>query len=99
FVLEEDSDSGHGSADNNNMVRRWKEKYGLEYFFNVTKSPGIACIENCWQLLKPNLLEGPYSTGDDIMALANYIRDTKVLQSFIDGMVEKHIDHQNTSKV
>lgn len=47
FVLERDSDSGHGSADNNNMVRRWKEKHGLEYFFNAPKSPDLACIENC----------------------------------------------------
>ena len=33
------------------------------------------------------------------MALANYIWDTKALQLFIDGIVEEHIDRQNTSKV
>lgn len=47
FVLEGDSDSGHGSADNNNMVRHWKEKHGLGYFFNAPKSPDLACLESC----------------------------------------------------
>ena len=79
FVLEKDNGSGHGSADNNNMVR-------LEYFFNAPKSPDLACVENCWQSLKSNLLKEPHWTDDGIMAHADYIWDTKVLlQPFIDG--------------
>jgi hypothetical protein len=30
FVLEEDGDSSHGPTDNNNIVRQWKRKHGLE---------------------------------------------------------------------
>ena len=72
----------------------------LEYFFNAPKSPDLACVENCWQPLKSNLLKEPHWTDDGIMAHADYIWDTKVLlQSLIDGMVEKYIDRQNTSKV
>ena len=73
FVLEEYSDSGHGSADNSNKVRRWKEKHGLEYFFNAPKSPDLACIENCWLPLKSNLLKEPHWIDDDIMTHVDYI--------------------------
>ena len=54
FVLEEDGDSGHGpSADN--IVRDWKKKNGLEYYFNCASSPDLASIENCWLIPKQKL--------------------------------------------
>lgn len=34
FVLKEDGDSGHGKAQNWNIVRAWKEENNFEYFFN-----------------------------------------------------------------
>lgn len=52
FILEEDRDSGHGLADNNNKARRWKVEHGLEYYFNGPKSPDLSVIESCFQLLK-----------------------------------------------
>ena len=52
FVLEEDGDSSHGPADNNNIVRQWKKKHGLEFYFNCAQSPDLAPIENSWQPTK-----------------------------------------------
>ncbi len=46
FVLEEDGDSDHGPGANN-IVRTWKEKNGLEYYFNCATSSDLAPIENC----------------------------------------------------
>lgn len=52
FVLEEDADSRHRKAQNRNIVRVWKEKNNLEYFFNCISSPDLSLIENCWLFLK-----------------------------------------------
>ena len=52
FILEEDGDSGHGRANNNNIVRQWKQHHGLQYYFNAPQSPDLAPIENCWQPTK-----------------------------------------------
>lgn len=51
FVLFEDGDSGHGPGKNN-PARKWKEKHGLKSYFNVSNSPDLNIIENCWLLLK-----------------------------------------------
>lgn len=51
FVLEEDGDSGYGPGKSN-IVRTWKEKNGLESYFNCHNSPDLAPIENCWQPVK-----------------------------------------------
>ena len=48
FVLFEDGDSGHGPGKNN-PVRAWKESHGLKHYFNVSGSPDLNIIENCWQ--------------------------------------------------
>ena len=48
FVLEEDGDSGHGPGKSN-IVRTWKEKSGLEHYFNCSLSPDLSPIKNCWQ--------------------------------------------------
>lgn len=42
FVLEEDSDSGDGKAQNRNIVRVWKSENNLEYFFNYASSPDLS---------------------------------------------------------
>ena len=52
FILEEDGDSGHGVKDNNNIVRQWKARHGLESYFNAAQSPDLSIIENCWQPTK-----------------------------------------------
>jgi len=52
FVLEEDGDSSHGPRNNGNIVRKWKEQQGLEFYFNCVQSPDLAPIENCWQPTK-----------------------------------------------
>uniref|UniRef100_A0A8H7TK96 Tc1-like transposase DDE domain-containing protein n=1 Tax=Bionectria ochroleuca TaxID=29856 RepID=A0A8H7TK96_BIOOC len=51
FVLEEDSDSGHGPSKSN-PVRTWKEEHGLKHFFNCPSSPDLSLIENCWLVPK-----------------------------------------------
>jgi hypothetical protein len=43
-VLEEDKDSGHGTSKAN-IVRGWKEKNGLNHFFNCAQSPDFSPIE------------------------------------------------------
>jgi hypothetical protein len=60
FWLEEDGDSGHGPAKNNNTVRKWKEENGLKYFFNCTHSPDLSPIENCWQPPKAHTRRVPH---------------------------------------
>ena len=52
FILEEDGDSGHEVANNNNIVKRWKQQHGLKSYFNAAQSPDLAVIENCWQPTK-----------------------------------------------
>lgn len=52
FVLEEDGDSSHGPGLSRNIVQVWKEKVGLECFFNCAGSPDLAPIENGWQSTK-----------------------------------------------
>ncbi|KAF1960716.1 hypothetical protein CC80DRAFT_523056 [Byssothecium circinans] len=59
FVLEEDNDSGH-STGQRNIVRTWKEKNGLNYYFNCPSSPDLSPIENCWQPPKQFLKRYPY---------------------------------------
>ena len=49
FVLEEDRDIAHGIADNNNIARIYKQETGLKYYFNASRSPDLAPIENGWQ--------------------------------------------------
>ncbi|KAF2179332.1 hypothetical protein K469DRAFT_596295, partial [Zopfia rhizophila CBS 207.26] len=59
FVLEEDNDSGHGTG-NSNIVRTWKQKNGLESYFNCSNSPDLSPIENCWQPPKQYLKRFPH---------------------------------------
>jgi hypothetical protein len=59
FVLEEDGDSGHGPSKKN-IVREWKEKNNLEFFFNCAQSPDLSPIENCWQPPKQHLRKYPH---------------------------------------
>ena len=69
FVLEEDGDSGHGKAKNKNIVRRWKEENGLNYYFNCALSPDLSPIENCWQAPKQHLQKYPYWDDATIKSL------------------------------
>lgn len=46
FALEEDGDSGHGPGKNN-IVRTWKNKHGLNHYFNCPSSLDLSPIENC----------------------------------------------------
>jgi len=49
FVLEEDGDSGYGGRNTKkgNIVKEWKQAYGLKHYFNVARSPDLSPIENC----------------------------------------------------
>lgn len=51
FVLEEDSDSGHGTG-RTNIVREWKAAHNLKSYFNCPQSPDFAPIENAWSAPK-----------------------------------------------
>ena len=55
FIMEEDSDSGHGPAENNNRVRRWKDEKHLNHYINAPKSPDLTVIENAFLPLKQEL--------------------------------------------
>jgi hypothetical protein len=69
FILEEDGDLTHGSAENKNIVRQWKEKHGLEYYFNSAHSPDLAPIEDAWQLVKIHMEKQKSDYEDDIKKL------------------------------
>ena len=87
FVLEEDGDSGHGSANNNNIVRKWKEEHGLKYYLNAPKSPDFSVIENCWQPVKQWLSKSDHwDDKSTIEAIQTGWRD-HVSQEFINTLV------------
>ncbi|KAK4232654.1 hypothetical protein C8A03DRAFT_48484 [Achaetomium macrosporum] len=69
FVLEEDNDSGHGTSKKN-IVRDWKERNGLESFFNCTQSPDFSPIEKAWQLPKQAVNKRPCWEDDIVKQLA-----------------------------
>ncbi len=88
FVLEEDGDSGHGSADNNNIVRRWKEENGLKSYFNAPKSPDLSIIENCWQPIKQHIDSVPHWDEGVVLNAITEAWRTKVTQDFINQRVK-----------
>lgn len=68
-MLEEDNDSGHGLGKSN-IVRTWKQKHGLQYYFNCHSSPDLAPIENAWQPAKQYVKKFPYWDEQDTRELA-----------------------------
>ena len=60
FILEEDGDSRHGTGKSRNIMRKWKEQNGLNYYFNYASSPDLSLIENCWQPPKQHLRKYPH---------------------------------------
>ena len=69
FVLEEDNDSGHGHSAHN-PVRAWKEKHGLNYFFNCPQSPDLSPIENAWSVPKQYIRKYAHWDIDSVKELA-----------------------------
>lgn len=51
FVIEENGDFEHGPSKSNFMWA-WKQKNGMEIYFNCNSSPDLAPIENYWQPFK-----------------------------------------------
>jgi hypothetical protein len=70
FVLEEDGDSGHGYGAGSNIVKQWKEDYGLKTYKNSAGSPDLAPIENCWQVPKQYVKKHPHFDLDTLKELA-----------------------------
>jgi hypothetical protein len=68
FVLFEDRDSGHGPGKNN-PVRTWKEKHSLKPYFNISNSPVLNIIENCWLPPKNYVRKFPYWNDEETKAL------------------------------
>ena len=52
FILEEDRDSSHGPAENQNLVQRYKDEISLRYYLNPPSSPDISVCEKSFQPLK-----------------------------------------------
>ena len=48
FVLEEDRDSGYGTAAKLCIVNKCKAKMGLVIYRNCASSPDLAPIKSCW---------------------------------------------------
>ncbi|KAJ8126949.1 hypothetical protein O1611_g6689 [Lasiodiplodia mahajangana] len=53
FILE-DGASGYGEESENNVVERWKDETGLEYF-NCPGAPDLSPIENAWKSPKSHV--------------------------------------------
>jgi len=87
FELEEDRDSGHSPADNNNQVRRWKAKHGLNSWFNGPKSPDLSVIETCFQPLKQFLSNSGYWDEEMLQKRAEEGWNDHVSQDFINRQV------------
>jgi hypothetical protein len=86
FILEEDGDSSHGPGASN-IVRTWKEKNGLQSYFNCHLSPDFSPIENCWQPSKQHVRKYPHQTEDDTKQLAEE-GWASIKQSFINMKVD-----------
>ncbi|KAH8799469.1 hypothetical protein F5884DRAFT_129099 [Xylogone sp. PMI_703] len=69
FVLEEDNDSGHGTGKRN-IVRKWKEEYDLESYFNCVGAPDLSPIENAWLAPKEHVRRFAHWDDDTLRELA-----------------------------
>ena len=70
-MLEEDNDSGHGTGQKKgNIVRSWKEKYGLEQSWNVSHSPDFSPIELAWNAPKEYVKKRPCWNDQMVKELA-----------------------------
>lgn len=86
FILKENGNSGHNKANNNNMIRRWKQQYNLWYYFNAPQLPDLTFIENCWQLTKI-FIKWENHLSDDILEQWIIELWRQLLQSFINKQV------------
>jgi len=88
FVLFEDGDSGHGPGKAN-PVRAWKEAHGLQHYFNVSGSPDLNIIENCWQPPKAYTRKFPHFDDPTTIEL---IKEgwAEVKQEYINWMVSTY---------
>ena len=87
FVLEEDGDSGYGTDARSCIVRKFKEKEGIQTYRNCASSSDLALIENCWQPPKQILKHVPHWNDRDTH---HYIVDgwnEHVTQKFINERV------------
>lgn len=57
FVLEEDGAPGHGKAQDQNIIQRWKASNNLQCYFNTVSSPDLSPIENAWRAPKAHIRE------------------------------------------
>ena len=87
FVLEEDNDVRHGTSKAN-IVRTWKEKNGLESFFNCASSPDFSPIAKAWQGPKQYVKKRPCWDGELVKELAEE-GWAAVKQETINGWVDK----------
>ena len=88
FILEENQDSGHGVADNSNMVRKLKAEIGLRSYFNPSKSPDMSVIESCFQPLKQFLSNDGHWDEEELKRRAEDGWDNHVIQDFINYQVD-----------
>lgn len=51
------------------FICTWKEKNGLEHYFNCAHSPDLATIENCWQIPKAYTRKYPHWDDETLKEL------------------------------
>lgn len=90
FTMEEDRDSAHGMAENNNIVRRYKTEIGLDYYFNPTKSPDLSVIESVFQPFKQKLSNTGHWDEESLKrrACAIWDADKPISYDFINRQVD-----------
>jgi len=92
FVLEEDGDSGHGPGKANN-VRDWKQKNGLNSYFNCSNSPDLAPIEECWLPPKAHLRKYPHwddSTTQELIVEGWGLVSQKFINEKVSSMPDRY---------
>lgn len=95
FIMQEDRDSGHGVAENNNKVRRYKKEIGLEYYFNPGKSPDLSVIENAFSPLKQKLANTGHWDEASLQKRAENIWDNEVSYDYINKQIESMEDRMH----
>ena len=93
WTLCEDRDSGHGLSNNNNIVRQWKDSYGIKqhegnhrYYFSCPRTPEFNIIENVWQSPKQYLLLRPH-WDDEVVWETAEAKWNETSQDWINSLV------------
>jgi len=92
FILEEDNDSGHGTAKGGGQeLKSWKAEKGIELLPNCPRSPDLSIIENVWNHMKQSMEDKYYYSNEELEDAIQRAWNA-VPQSWIDKLVDDYFE-------